>query len=496
MRAMGAADTLPDVAAAKRCTECGARFGADAAFCPFDGSALQKASWSRSGDPRTRRLVDGRYEVLEPIGEGGMGTVYRVRHTTLNRFFAMKVLRHDLAGDAELGARFLREARATAAIKHPYVVSISDFGELEEAGVRTPWFVMELLEGETLASRIRTRGPVAPALALRIGRRIADGLAAAHEANVIHRDLKPENVFLVGEGVGKSAEEEIRVVDFGAAKIIGESKMTRPGIVFGTPYYMAPEQASGQAVDARTDVYALGIVLYEMVTGRVPFDADTYMGVLTKHLYEAPPRPGVETGALEAIILRALEKDPRDRFASMGAVAQALAEAETMPISEARARASRQRAKLAELPSSRTMTERIGETVERHEASERARRTIGALLIGTSAIAAFLIALFVASRREATSIPPPSVPSITASATAAPEIPVAKATPPPEAVESAIPSERPIRPAPPPIPRAHVVAPAITTSASPMPSVRKPQPLPTVEASPRIEDFRDPWAPK
>jgi eukaryotic-like serine/threonine-protein kinase len=476
---MAAADTLRQVARAKRCSECGARFGADAAFCPFDGSALEEATWSRTGDPRTSHLIDGRYELLEPIGEGGMGTVYRVRHTTLSRCFAMKVLRRDLADDEELAARFLREARATAAIKHPYVVSISDFGELREENVTTPWFVMELLEGETLASRIRGRGPLAPPIALRIGKRIAEALAAAHEANVVHRDLKPDNVFLV-------ADDDLRIVDFGAAKIIGESKLTRPGIVFGTPYYMAPEQASGQPIDGRADIYALGIVLYEMVTGRVPFEGDTYTGVLSKHLHETPELPrGLELGALEGIILRALEKDPRDRFASMEAFAHTLAEAETMPISESRARASRRPSKIVDaLPCS--MAERIEQTVERHEAAERARRLTAVLLVGLSAIVAFGIALFVAIPRSATSSPPAgSAPVSPPTVTAAVEEPSA-APPPPVAVTAPSAYEAPTR------------RPVVTkaASASAPSALPKPKPAPTLETAPRIEDFRDPWAPK
>ncbi|MBX3261057.1 MAG: protein kinase [Labilithrix sp.] len=308
----------------KRCAECGARFGVDARFCPFDGAALARATWTKAGDPRVRAIVDGRYEILEPLGEGGMGTVYAVRHVTLDRRFAMKVLRRDLSTDAELTARFLREARATAAIDHPSVVAINDFGELADG---SPYFVMELLEGETLAARLRARGPLPPASAARLAARIADALAAAHAVNVIHRDLKPENVFLVGAGRSEP-EEDIRVVDFGAATILGGSKLTRPGIVFGTPSYMSPEQASGEPIDGRADVYSLGVVLFEMLTGRAPFQAETYMGVLTKHIHEAPPRPvppaGARLGALEDVVTRALQKEPAMRYASMTAFAQAL----------------------------------------------------------------------------------------------------------------------------------------------------------------------------
>ena len=309
---MAAADTIKEInVTVKRCAECGARFGIDAAFCPFDGTSLSTSTWDRETDPRARIIVDDRYEVLEPLGEGGMGTVYAVRHVKLDRRFAMKVLRRDLADDADLAARFLQEAKATAAIAHPSVVAITDFGTMDDG---SPYFVMELLAGETLATRIRARGPLAPAAAIGIAKRIAVALSASHAANVIHRDLKPDNVFLVGKSAGKGAEEDIRIVDFGAAKIVGGSKLTRPGIVFGTPYYMSPEQASGEAIDGRADVYSLGVLLFEMLTGRVPFEADTYMGVLTKHIFEAPPplvlSSGSELGELEGILMRALQKHP------------------------------------------------------------------------------------------------------------------------------------------------------------------------------------------
>ncbi len=310
----------------KSCAECGQRFGLDATFCPFDGSKLAWVSYAPSVDPLIGTTIAGRYEVRGLLGEGGMGTVYEVRHKMLGRSFAMKVLRRDVARDPSLTERFVHEAKATASIKHPHIVSITDFGELDDG---TPYFVMELLVGQTLAHFIRTRGPVPIPRAYTILAQIAGALGAAHEAGVVHRDLKPENVFLLRRSGTDllDGEDEVKVVDFGAAKVLGASRVTKAGIVFGTPHYMSPEQASGQPVDHRADIYALGVIAYEMLTSRVPFEAETYMGVLTQHMF-VQPRPPSEIrpelaegpGGLEDIALRALAKKPEDRYQTMNGV--------------------------------------------------------------------------------------------------------------------------------------------------------------------------------
>ncbi len=311
------------------CPECAARYSADSIFCPYDGAMLTPAIWvaptDPSGDARLGTVVDGRYRVERVLGEGGTGTVYEVLHASLGRLFAMKVLRQEVAADADLGARFIQEANATARLRHPHIVSITDFGYLPD---KVPYFVMERLIGETLAQRCKA-GPRDPERAVGIVLQVADALGAAHDAGLLHRDLKPENLFLVA-----GARDDVRVVDFGAAKIAGASRLTKNGIVFGTPHYMAPEQASGQPVDHRADIYAMGVIMYELFTGRLPFEADTLMGVLTKHMFVDPPR-FVDAGharpearaRLEAVTLRALAKRPEQRFQTMGELAAALAEA-------------------------------------------------------------------------------------------------------------------------------------------------------------------------
>ena len=328
----------------------------------------------KASDPLTGTTIDRRYEVVGLLGQGGMGTVYKVRHVALDRLFAMKVLRQDLATDLGLAKRFLQEARATAAIQHPSVVAITDFGALSKPPC-APYFVMELLVGETLATHLRARGVLPAPAAAAIARKVAEALAAAHERGVVHRDLKPENVFLVGAAAGGAADE-VRVVDFGAAKILGASKLTRPGVVFGTPHYMSPEQASGAPVDGRSDVYSLGVLLYELITGTRPFEADTYMGILTKHMFAAPVRPserltGVQLGSLEDVVLRALEKEPGARYASMHEFAGALHPAVTEDVAAPRPPPSSARpVGFAQM----STADRIHSSVTRHIVTEARRR--------------------------------------------------------------------------------------------------------------------------
>ena len=258
------------------------------------------------------------YRIVEEISRGGMGIVYRATDTRLNRDVALKVLPAEFLHDPAFAERFQQEARVAARLEHPHIVPVHAFGI--EQGL--PWMAMRLVTGGSLADRLR-RGPMEPRQLGKLLGEVASALDYAHGRGVVHRDVKPANVLLDEDG-------RAYLADFGIARILeGTSVVTSTGVVQGTPSYMAPEQAMGEKVDRLADVYALGVVAFECLTGRVPYTGTTPVAVLMKHVQEPVPEPTPAEVAppLAAVLRRSLAKQKTDRWASAGAFAQALSEA-------------------------------------------------------------------------------------------------------------------------------------------------------------------------
>src|SRR5437660_1245381 len=260
-------------------------------------------------DTLINTLFDGRYRIMRKLGTGGMANVYLAEDQELGRRVAIKILNDRHANDEQFVERFRREAKNAAALSHPNIVSIYDRGEAEG----TYYIAMEYLDGRTLKELIVQRGPAPVTVSVEYARQVLSALRFAHRHGIVHRDIKPHNVLVDGEG-------RVKVTDFGIARAGAASQMTEAGSIVGTAQYLSPEQAKGTAVDQRSDIYSLGIVLYELLTGSVPFTGDTPVEIAMKHISEtpAPPssvRPDVPHD-LDLVVTRALAKDPADRYQS------------------------------------------------------------------------------------------------------------------------------------------------------------------------------------
>ena len=299
------------------CSRCAEAFPDDAAYCPLDGTTLAKST-----DPYLGRTIAGRFRLIQRIGSGGMSSVYLARHVMIDRMSAIKILREDLGLNPNHRERFLREARAVNRINHPNIVAITDFGEMDGL----VFLVMEHVAGEELLSVLR-RGAMPWERAARIAAQIASALARAHEMGIVHRDLKPENV-LIGET--KDGFEIVKLTDFGIAKILDAPALTFSEQIFGTPGYIAPEYLEGLPPDGRSDLYALGVMLYEMLTGRLPYEAKGQAELLLKPLTSSPTPPTKHVPDLppdlEMLVLRLLARHPVDRFPDGYTVVHALEE--------------------------------------------------------------------------------------------------------------------------------------------------------------------------
>jgi serine/threonine protein kinase len=294
------------------------------------------ASPPAADDPLIGTVVSARYRIIRKVGEGGMGAVYQAEHALIEKRVALKILFQDLTRRPDLVARFLQEAKSASRIGQENVIDISDFGQSADGLV---YIAMEYLDGQDLGKTLRAEKQLSWTRTRPILMQIAKALRAAHSHGIIHRDMKPENVYLVQR---EGRADFVKVLDFGIAKVVSADdndgpRLTQTGMIFGTPEYMSPEQAQGHPPDHRLDVYAVGCLMYHMLTGAVPFTADSFMGILTKHLLEpvVPPRrrrPDLDIPAdVEAVCLRAMEKNRENRWPDMDAFYQALGAAGGVP---------------------------------------------------------------------------------------------------------------------------------------------------------------------
>jgi serine/threonine-protein kinase len=278
-----------------------------------------------------RELLGGQFRVLEKVGTGGMGSVYKAEQPAMNRMVAIKILHPKLAGRKDLTSRFRREARAMSQLTHPNTVKVFMYGELEDDG--SLYIVMEMLEGRNLNQTVRKEGPMPVERAIPILIQVCGALQEAHDLGIVHRDLKPENIFLSKQG---GIPDYPKVLDFGLAKVTeqqmqpGSVILTQEGMVFGTPEFMSPEQAQGKTLDARSDIYSLAVILYEVLTGKLPFTARTPMEYIQKHvtdpiipLSDRVPDRKFNKG-LDDVLAKALEKHPDKRFQTAGEFGEAL----------------------------------------------------------------------------------------------------------------------------------------------------------------------------
>lgn len=304
----------------KICPVCNRRYPDNALHCPEDGAVLQIMTQPPEEESILGRRLFGEYSVVTKLGEGGMGAVYLLRQDQIDQHIAVKVLHGRAAQNDELVQRFNREAKAVSMLSHPNIINVFIFGRTDDGLI---YMAMEYVEGSTLRDVFENEGAIEELRAIKIMKQCLSALSEAHSFGIIHRDMKPDNILLK---TYRGEPDFVKVLDFGIAKVkepsgVPQQKLTQAGVVYGTPEYLSPEQAQAVELDHRSDLYSLGVIFYEMITGRVPFDAPTAVTILTMHVFEEPPRPSEVapnpvSPETERIILKAMSKKPANRYAT------------------------------------------------------------------------------------------------------------------------------------------------------------------------------------
>ena len=467
----------------RQCTKCGRQFEGNETVCPDDGAILEGGvSFEKRAVGKT---LEGKYRIDGFLKRGGMGAVYRGTHLMLNKPVAIKLIKPELVSSSEVVQRFLREARAAAHLSHPNIVTVHDLGQTPDGML---YIVMELVPGSSLKEVIQAEGAWEAKRVVRLVKAIASALGVAHRNNVVHRDLKPQNIMVTRDSDGN---EIPKLLDFGIAKTLEPTSpaLTSTGMVLGTPHYMSTEQAKGAPADRRSDLYALGVILYEMLVGSVPFDDASIPQILIKHLTEMPlppssVNPGVPPG-LEAIVLRLLEKDPDRRYQNAEELIEALDGVEDIAVEIAAAPT------IAVPAPTRDVTLAGGAatgTLRAHEVSGEPKRRgmipVLALVIAVGALVALAL-LFLRGRS------PEEVVEVVAEAP-----PPARSTPvPPEAGETSAPPAAPVAAAAAPAPPVAETAPSPSLASYPQGSSTGPIDPPPLAPPPRGEAAPPPEPP-
>jgi serine/threonine protein kinase len=421
--------------------------------------------------------VDNRYSILDVLGGGGMGIVYLARDEVLDRQVALKVLRNQYTDSEEFVERFRREAQSAAALSHPNIVSIFDRGETEDG---TYYIAMEYLSGGTLKDRIIEQGALPARTAIAVALQVAEALGAAHGRGVIHRDIKPQNVMVGPDG-------DVKVTDFGIARASSASTMTGTSVIVGTAHYISPEQAMAEPVGPQSDLYSLGVVLYEMLTGELPYDADTPIGIAMKHVNDEPPSPRATNPEvsedLEAITLGLLAREPAGRYGSADELAADLKRVmDGRPPIAAR---GRDRSTTLVAPA----REIIGENRAREIRRRRILSRVAASLFAVGTLLAVATLWDEPGRATDTPLPRMEQPSIGSRAIEAPEAAEEPSSDEPETVSATSPpaSTAPVQQTSAPAPATEALVPT-ETPTEPVTETQEPAPAPSQDSTPSAEE--------